>query len=372
MLAWYDRKKRDLPWRRKPTVYRTLVSEIMLQQTVVAAVVPYFERFTARFPTMQALAAAREEEVLALWSGLGYYSRARHLHRTAQLVVRTLGGKLPANEEALRQLPGVGAYTAAAVAAIAFSRRTLPVDGNVARVLARIRGERRSIDRPAVRAGLRRLGQPLQPAQRPGDFAQAMMELGALCCLPREPSCLQCPVSRFCRAHADHATGAIPVRTKRPAKRRIRLACVAVERRGRLLLVRRPAGALLAGTWTLPLQEMRPGEAAARAARRTLVGLGLRVQGSPARIGELRHIFTHRDATASLFRARAWGQVGGPDARWVHADDRASLPLSTFGRKMIEASLLLPRQPTLPRPRPRPRSPHSGSPSWDTNSRRPQ
>jgi A/G-specific adenine glycosylase len=338
LLAWYERTKRDLPWRRKPNAYRTLVSELMLQQTVVATVVPYFERFTARFPTMRALAAAREEEVLALWSGLGYYSRARHLHRTARLVVHEWGGKLLSNEEALRQLPGVGAYTAAAVAAIVFSRHTLPLDGNVARVLARILGERRSIDRSAVRAGLRLQGQPLQPAQRPGDFAQALMELGALCCVPREPRCLQCPVSRFCRAHAEQATDAIPVRTKRQAKRRIRLACVAVERRGRLLLVRRPAGSLLAGTWLLPLQEMRPGEVAARAAQRALLDLGLRMQGSPVRVGDLRHIFTHRDATASLFRARAQGQVDGPDARWVCAKDRASLPLSTFGRKMIEAS----------------------------------
>ncbi len=340
LLAWYDREKRDLPWRRKPSAYRTLVSELMLQQTVVATVVPYFERFMARFPTLQALAAAREEEVLTLWSGLGYYSRARHLHRAAQLVVHEWGGALPSNEEELRELPGVGAYTAAAVAAIAFSRRTLPVDGNVARVLARILGERRPIDRPAVRTELRLQGQRLVPVQRPGDFAQAMMELGALCCLPREPRCAQCPVARFCRARAERATDRIPARTKRPAKRRIHLACVAVERQGRLLLVRRPAGTLLAGTWVLPLQEMREGEAATRAARRALVDLGLRVEGTPELVGELRHVFTHRDATASVFRARAQGRVAVTNARWVRGDELASIPLSTFGRKMIDCCLV--------------------------------
>jgi A/G-specific adenine glycosylase len=229
----------------------------------------------------------------------------------------------------------VGAYTAAAVAAIAFSRRTIPVDGNVVRVLARILGECRPIDRPVVRAGLRARGQPLVPARRPGDFAQAMMELGALCCLPRDPRCPQCPVARFCRALATRAAGRIPARSKRPAKRRIQLACVAVERRGRLLLVRRPAGTLLAGTWVLPLQQMREGEAATRAARRALADLGLRAEGSLAPVGELRHIFTHRDATASVFRARVQGRVAVTDARWVRGDELASMPLSTFGRKMI-------------------------------------
>jgi A/G-specific adenine glycosylase len=339
LLAWYDREKRDLPWRREPSAYRTLVSELMLQQTVMSTVLPYFERFMARFPSLQVLAAAREDEVLTLWSGLGYYSRARHLHRTAQLVVHEWGGALPSNKEELRELPGVGAYTAAAVAAIAFSRRTLPVDGNVARVLARILGERQPIDRPAVRAGLRARGQPLVPARRPGDFAQAMMELGALCCLPRNPRCPQCPVARFCRARAARATGSIPARTKRPAKRRIHLACVAVEHQGRLLLVCRPAGTLLAGTWVLPLREMRAGETATRAARRALAGLGLRVEGTLKLVGELRHVFTHRDATASVFRARARGRVAMPDARWVHSDELASMPLSSFGRKMIACSL---------------------------------
>jgi A/G-specific adenine glycosylase len=336
LLTWYDREQRALPWRRKPSAYHTLVSELMLQQTGVATVVPYFERFVARFSTLRALAAAKEDEVLALWSGLGYYSRARNLHRTARMVVEEMGGELPANEEDLRKLPGIGAYTAAAVAAIAFSQRTLPVDGNVARVLARLLGERRSIDRPVVRAGLGLQGLPLVPSRRPGDFAQAMMELGARCCLPHHPTCPLCPVSRFCRARAEGTTVTIPARSKRPKKRHIHLVCVAVERRGQLLLVQRPVGALLARTWTLPLQELQPNETVDQAGRRTLTEMGLRLQGPLTPLGEIRAIFTHRDATALVLRARTSGKLRRSDSRWVRAGEWASLALSTFSRKTLE------------------------------------
>jgi len=339
LLAWYDREKRDLPWRHKPNAYRTLVSELMLQQTVVAAVLPYFERFMARFPTLQALAAAREDEVLTLWSGLGYYSRARNLHRTARLVVDELGGKLPSDEAELRQLPGVGVYSAAAVAA----HRVLATHASRRRKRgSRTRahlGERKPIDHPAARAELRARGQPLVACAAAGDFAQAMMELGALCCLPRNPRCPQCPVARFCRALATRAagrhSGAHQAAGKAPHSTGLRRGRNA---KGRLILVRRPTGTLLAGTWVLPLQKMRAGETATRAARRALVDLGLRVEGNAKLVGELRHVFTHRDATASVFRARVRGRVAVADARWVRGDELASLPLSTFARKMIDCS----------------------------------
>jgi A/G-specific adenine glycosylase len=335
LLAWYDRERRDLPWRRHPSAYRTLVSELMLQQTGVATVVPYFERFLARFPTLQDLAAASEDQVLSLWSGLGYYSRARHLHRAARVLVDERGGQLPSQEDELRRLPGVGAYTAAAVAAIAFSRPTLPVDGNVARVLARLLGERRTIDNPLVRAELRRRGRPLVPGQRPGDFAQALMELGALRCVPRLPRCPDCPVGHFCRARAQAATAAIPARTTKPARRRMDLVCAVFERRGRVLLVQRPAGSLLGRTWLLPLESLRSRETIAQAVRRLAAELGLTLQRSPTLLGRIRHIFTHRDARASVFRARATGRVRRADARWVRDNELDSLGLSSFARKMI-------------------------------------
>jgi A/G-specific adenine glycosylase len=338
LLAWYDRERRDLPWRGKPDAYRTLVSELMLQQTVVATVVPYFERFVARFSTIEALAAADEDQVLALWSGLGYYRRARHLHQAARIVVRDMRGRLPAREEELRGLPGIGEYTAAAVASIAFGHPTLPVDGNVARVLARLLGEWASIDQPSTRASLRERGQALVPPDRPGDFAQAMMELGALCCTPRAPSCTLCPVNHFCQARAQANTETIPVRAKKTAKRRLPLVAVAVKRGDRLLVQRRPASGLLAKTWALPLQDLA-GATSEQGARALLDGLGLRLQGTPLSLGEIRHIFTHRDATVQVLSVRAIGPVARADVRWIRRQDLDALPLSSFGRKMIERAL---------------------------------
>ena len=335
LLAWYDRERRDLPWRREPSAYRTLVSELMLQQTVVGAVVPYFERFIARFPTIRDLAMAEDDQVMALWSGLGYYRRARHLHQAARIVVQERGGELPCREEDLRRLPGIGEYTAAAVAAIAFGQPTLPVDGNVARVLARLLGESAPLDRPSTRALLRKAGQGLVPADRPGDFSQAMMELGALCCTPRNPSCQVCPVARFCQTRLRGVTASIPARTKKPARRHLRLVAVAVERRGRLLLRRCPDQGLLARTWVLPLQDLDGQGTPLQAAKTALAMLGLRLQGIPRSMGEIRHVFTHRDAKVLVLRARAGGRVTGADARWLRPEEMKDLPLSSFSRKMI-------------------------------------
>jgi A/G-specific adenine glycosylase len=336
LLRWYDSERRDLPWRRSPNPYRTLVSELMLQQTVVAAVVPYFERFVERFADFGALAAAHEDEVLARWSGLGYYARGRNLHRAARAVVGVHGGALPADETSLRSLPGVGEYTAAAVAAIAFGARTFALDGNAARVMARLGGEEREIDRPAVRAGLRARGLALVPADRPGDFAQAVMELGARLCVARQPRCQACPVRRFCRAHAEGRTASLPARTPRRAKKVVALACVAVERRGCVLLVRRPPGVLLGGTWVLPASELGAGEPETAAVSRALAGTGL-VAREPLRpAGTVRHIFTHRDVTARVLRAPASGSLRrGSETRWISIAAPGMLALSSFTRKTL-------------------------------------
>ena len=200
LLGWYDRWKRDLPWRREPSPYRTLVSEFMLQQTVVATVEPYFARFIARFPDVAALAAATDDEVTALWSGLGYYARARNLRRAAVAIVADHGGMIPSSEDALRALPGIGPYTAAAVAAIAFDARAFALDGNTMRVLARLTGERRPVDVPATRAALHARGLAEVPRRRAGDFNQALMELGALVCTARVRNCASCPVNRMCKS----------------------------------------------------------------------------------------------------------------------------------------------------------------------------
>jgi A/G-specific adenine glycosylase len=330
LLGWYDRAQRDLPWRRAPSPYKTLVSELMLQQTVVATVVPYFHRFIERFPDFAALAAAPEEEVLARWSGLGYYARARNLHRAAQAVVAQ---GFPRDEEGLRALPGVGPYTAAVLAAIVLGKRTFALDGNAARVMARLSAHEGAIDRPEVKEALRAHGETLVPPTRTGDFAQAVMELGATVCTPTSPGCTECPVSRFCRAHAGGRAGELPVRTPRAAKRSVRIACVAVERGGRVLLVRRAAGTLLAGTWALPSVEEGEGEADAALSRRALADLGLKPSGV-REVGTVRHVFTHRDLTARVLRASAAGEVRG-QARWVAGEELDGIALSSFTRKTL-------------------------------------
>jgi A/G-specific adenine glycosylase len=335
LLGFYDRRRRDLPWRSRPDPYRTLVSELMLQQTGVSTVVPYFERFLARFPTLADLAAGNEEQVLALWSGLGYYSRGRNLHRTARLVFAEHGGRLPSDEAALSRLPGLGPYTSAAVAAIGFGVRTLPVDGNAARVLARLFGATDPIDRPAVRAGLRQRGLALVPEQRCGDFAQAVMELGALVCTPSAPRCGDCPVSAWCEAFGSGRQTALPVRSERMAKRKVRVICAAVERGGRLLLVRRPPGTLLGGTWTLPSEELPRAADASAAVARSLDQIGLAPDGPFERLGSIRHVFTHRDVTALVVRQQVRGRVRLP-ARWVDGAGLADLAVSSFTRKTID------------------------------------
>jgi A/G-specific adenine glycosylase len=253
LLAWYDEHARDLPWRRRPgqeklgDPYRIWLSEIMLQQTRVSAVIAHYHEFLRRFPTVQKLAAARESSVLAAWSGLGYYRRARMLHAAAKVVVKKLSGKFPETAEGWRQLPGIGRYTAAAIASIAFGQAVAVVDGNVERVLERVVGQRLSA------ALLWQAAESLVDRERPGDFNQAMMELGATVCTPRAPMCLTCPVMEFCAARGEMKALAKPTPQK---KREIHYA-LAYQREdhcGRsVLLVRRPPDArLMAGMWELP------------------------------------------------------------------------------------------------------------------------
>ncbi|MES1205202.1 MAG: A/G-specific adenine glycosylase [Pseudomonadota bacterium] len=348
LLAWYDRRRRDLPWRREASPYRTLVSEFMLQQTVVATAIPYFERFVARLPDVRALAAASEDDVLALWSGLGYYTRARNLHRAACTVVERHGGRLPDDEEALRALPGVGPYTAAAVAAIAFGRRTFALDGNAARVVARLAGIDEPIDKPATRDRLRAIGRAWVPAARAGDFAQAVMELGATVCGPRAPACAVCPLAAACAAHQRGHTARIPRKSPPRPKLLVRLAAIRVRRAGRVLLIRRPTG-LLAKTWMLPghavVAGAAGGAAAADAARAAAAALGIAV-GRIARAGAIRHVFTHRDVTVDVFDVTpaaggVRGEVtitdqGAGDQLWADERRLGDLAVSSFLRKQLD------------------------------------
>jgi len=254
LLGWYDRHARALPWRSPPggpmpDPYRVWLSEVMLQQTTVAAVIPYFEKFTARWPTVEELAAADEAEVMAAWAGLGYYARARNLLACARAVAAS-GGQFPDTEEGLRQLPGLGAYTAAAVAAIAFGCRAVVVDANVERVVARLFAIAEPL--PAARKAIREAAGDITPGQRAGDFAQAMMDLGARVCTVRAPTCLVCPISSHCRAKVVGEPERFPAKPpKKPKPMRLGRAYW-IEREGQVLLARRPGKGMLGGMRALP------------------------------------------------------------------------------------------------------------------------
>src|SRR6266511_557994 len=255
LLAWYDRHRRTLPWRalpgETPDPYRIWLSEIMLQQTTVRAVAPYFARFLARWPDVRALAAAPLEDVLKLWAGLGYYARARNLHACAQAVVAHHAGRFPSSEAELAALPGIGRYTAAAIAAIAFDARAVPVDGNVERVMARLHAVEAEL--PTAKPDIHRLAQALAPSARSGDFAQALMDLGATICTPKKPACPLCPWIEPCAARARGGQERFPVkRPKREGRLRRGAAFVAVRADGFVLVRSRPPKGLLGGMTEVP------------------------------------------------------------------------------------------------------------------------
>lgn len=256
LLHWYRRHRRALPWRQNRDPYPVWVSEVMLQQTRVATAIPYFERFLARFPDLASLAAAPLDDVLKMWEGLGYYQRARSLHQAAQEVMARHGGRIPLTPAEFGKLPGVGGYIQAAVLSIAAGQPLPAVDGNVLRVITRLRGWREDITRAATRRQIRQELMELLPSAAPGDFNQALMELGALVCLPRQPRCGACPWQDQCQASASGQTTALPVKALRPPKPVRPLAVVAFCQNGELFIRRRPAGGLFGGLWEMPTMEV--------------------------------------------------------------------------------------------------------------------
>ena len=300
LMDWYNRHVRPLPWRESPTPYRVLVSEIMLQQTRIEAVLPYFDRFMEALPDIHALAQAPEDLLMKLWEGLGYYSRARNLQRAARQVEERFGGELPGSFEELLTLPGIGEYTAGAVASIAFDQPVAAVDGNVLRVLARLTDCREDVTRPQVKKRLAALADSLVPWERPGVFNSALMELGETVCLPNtQPRCEACPVREFCLAAVKGCARELPVRAPKKARRieqRLVLVVIASGGEPMVLLHRRPEKGLLAGLWELPNLLADPSWDAAqrrRAAREQLHAWGVEPDSPLYELGPGKHIFSH-------------------------------------------------------------------------------
>lgn len=314
-----------MPWRGASDPYHTWVSEIMLQQTQVATVIPYYERFLAAFPTVHDLAAAHLDEVLGLWEGLGYYSRARNLHLAAQEIVFAHGGRFPAEPKAARALPGIGEYTAGAILSIAYGVRLPALDGNAFRVLARVFGLRGSVSAGATRQRLQKLGAEAVPADRPGDYNQALMEQGSQVCTPRQPRCAECCLAELCVAQARGLVDVIP-EVDRAASRPVREAAALVMRQGKLLLAKRPAKGVWGGLWQLPQVALKKEAAAETLGEYLATAFSLRarslVQFTTARYGimdqrvELTVYLCEQPAgraTSSSHEAVAWVPLGTLD-----------------------------------------------------------
>jgi len=342
LLAWYGAAGRELPWRQTRDPYCIWLSEIMLQQTTVAAVIPYYQRFLAVFPTVQALAAAPLDRVLELWAGLGYYSRARNLHRAALQIVGDYAGRFPAEPELLAALPGVGRSTAGAIAAIAFDRPAPILDGNVRRVLVRLFAWR---DDPRSASAERQLwswAEALTSRERPHDYSQAIMDLGATVCTPQAPACAICPLAALCQAHRLDLAAELPVKRRQPALPVRQQVALLLEADGAWLVRQRPPQGLLGGMWEFPGAERSGAVTPATTARRLLQDLGL--TGRLHRVGEIRHAYSHFKLELTLFAARlpAGERVGEELGRWCDPGQLETLPLHGAHRKAWE---LLRRQP---------------------------
>ena len=342
LLAWYDRHRRKLPWRAPPGVaadpYRVWLSEIMLQQTTVKAVAPYFLRFVERWRDLRALAAAPLDDVLRLWAGLGYYARARNLHACAQVVVKQHGGQFPRTEAELAALPGVGRYTAAAIAAIAFDAQAAAADGNVERVIARLFAVADEL--PAAKQAIRALAQSLVPERRSGDFAQAMMDLGATLCTPKKPACVLCPWAEPCAARARGDPEIFPFKARKREGRLRRGAAFVLRRADGFVLLRtRPAKGLLGGMTEVPTtpwsHDFDPTGALADVPRLARTRLEWR-----RRPGVVRHVFTHFPLELAVYTADAPARTRPPaGTRWVALAELPGEALPNVMRKVLAHAL---------------------------------
>jgi A/G-specific adenine glycosylase len=345
LLDWYERSARRLPWRGIQDAYATWVSEIMLQQTRVETVVPYYQRWMALFPTVQALAAAPEQGVLKAWEGLGYYSRARNMHKTARLVVERFGGQFPEDPGALRSLPGIGPYSAGAIASIAYGVDAAALDGNIRRVLARIFDVSIPARSPEGEARLWSLAADNLPAGRAGDYNQALMDLGASVCTPRTPACLICPVMSLCLARERGVQELRPVLARKAPIPHYVVTAAILSREGRLLIARRPEKGLLGGLWEFPGGKLQEGEDLPACLRREIdEELGVQIAVGDE-FGVYRHAYTHFRVTLHAFCCTLIDGEPRPiqasQLTWVTVDELKAYPMGKIDRQI---SLELARQ----------------------------
>ncbi len=342
LLAWYRKHGRPLPWRENPDPYRVWVSEIMLQQTRVDTVIPYYHRFLDRFPTVAKLADAHLDDVLKAWENMGYYARARNLHKAARTIVDRYEGRLPDTPEALMAIPGIGRYAAGAILSIAFGQPVPAVDGNARRVLSRLFSVRELSGPLDTQKTIHELAASLVPQRAPGSFNQALMDLGASLCRPKSPVCVDCPLRRFCRARREGIQESLPHADKKPAVPHERVvAAVLRDRRGRVLVVRRPPAGLLASLWKFPGGLLKGGETLQEGLARTVFEeTGFRIQVGE-RIASIRHAYTHFRITLFAFECtRKAGRRRTPterEWRWATRDDLNRLAFSRVDRAVMAA-----------------------------------
>ena len=349
LLDWFGEHARHLPWRQARghgiprDAYRAWVAEIMLQQTQVATVIPYYRAFVERFPSVNALAAADLDDVLKAWEGLGYYARARNLHAAARLVQQRHAGRIPRDRAALLALPGIGEYTANAILSMAYAQDVPALDANARRVLARLYAITEPLDRPATLRRLEALARQILPTTLAGPFNEALMDLGALVCTPRAPDCRACPLRQDCRAYAQGLVERIPARRARRVIPHYDVTAAIIWRDGRVLLAQRPADRMLGGLWEFPGGKCEPGEALADCLRREInEELGVEIEvGAP--LVSVEHAYTHLRITLHAFHCRLL--AGAPralehqDIRWVAPDEIAGYALSVADQRVAAALL---------------------------------
>ncbi|GIV20754.1 MAG: A/G-specific adenine glycosylase [Armatimonadota bacterium] len=340
LLEWYKVHARPMPWHENPDPYHLLVAATMLQQTQVETVLPYLERFLQRFPTICRLAEADEEEVLRYWSGLGYYNRARSLHRAAQQICRRHSGVVPCRVDALLRLPGIGEYTAGAVVSIACGKPEPALDSHGYRILARLLAFEQDILHAPSRRQLAEACRQILPEHAPGEFNQALMDLGALICTAREPRCERCPLAGVCRAFQEGRSASLPVRPVRRSAVKVQDVCVLIEHNGWWLMVKHAEGRLWRGLWGLPRVRVQDGESLEQAARRAAESVGMQVHLCEPAV-TIRHGLMHYSVTLHAIRCLLQEKVVTDDetVRWVLPEEVRTLPVPSPVRRVVERFL---------------------------------